>query len=164
MLEWYLFKDFKIVDKKFIIDEQDLKFWDFRGNNVSIFCGMQMEKLVVLNDFSGCSWAFIVIKQTVEFCPLLNLSSPLGQSCQRGQDQERTQDIFVSMQMVEKRNGLNCFSETHFICQDAVPVFVPILDHPIQTLELEFFEHSVIFENGDVFTTVLARFFAESVK
>jgi hypothetical protein len=68
------------------------------------------------------------------------------------------------MQMVEKRNGLNCFSETHFICQDAVPVFVPILDHPIQTLELEFFEHSVIFENGYVFSTILARFLAESVK
>jgi hypothetical protein len=125
---------------------------------------MKMEKFIVLNDFSGSRGSFIIVKQTVELRPLLNLSSPLRQSRQRSQHQERTQYVLVSMQMVKKRNRLNRLSETHFISQYAISVFVPIFNHPIQALELELFKHSVVLENRDVLSAILSWLLSKPVK
>ncbi len=37
MLEWYFFKYLKIIYKQLIIDQKNLEFRYFRGDNVSIF-------------------------------------------------------------------------------------------------------------------------------
>lgn len=164
MLERDLFQDFEVVDKELIVDKQNLKFGYFWWNNITIFGSMKMEKFIILDDFSGGRGSFVIVKQTVELRPLLNLSSPLRQRCQRRQYQERTQYVLVSMKMVKEWYGLDCFSETHLISQYAISVFVPVFYHPIQALELEFFEHSVVLENGNILSAILSWLLSQPVK
>lgn len=68
------------------------------------------------------------------------------------------------MQMVEERYGLDGFSQAHLVCQDAVPVFIPVLYEPVETLELEFLEHPVVLENRYILATVLARLLAKPIQ
>ena len=68
------------------------------------------------------------------------------------------------MQMIQEGNCLDSFTETHFICQDAVSVFIPIFNQPIQTLKLELFQHTIVLENRYVLSTILPGLFARTIK
>lgn len=59
---------------------------------------------------------------------------------------------------------MNGFTQSHFIGQYAVPIFIPVLDHPIQTFQLELFEHSVVLENWDVLSAILTGLFSQTIK
>lgn len=89
MLVGNKFEDLEVVDEQFVVCEQDLKFGQFRCYDVSSFSCMQMEELVFLDYFSDIILAFIVVEKAIEVCPFFYFASPLLQSCERGQDQER---------------------------------------------------------------------------
>lgn len=61
----------------------------------------------------------------------------------------------MGMQMEKKRNSLYGFTEAHFICEDGIPVFVPVFDEPIKALKLKILKHSMVFIDGYIFASIL---------
>lgn len=88
----------------------------------------------------------------------------MRQGGQRGQDQEGAQDVLVSVEVVQERDSLDGLAKAHLICEDAVPVLVPIFDQPVETLKLELLEHSVVFEDGYVLAAVLPGLLTEPIE
>jgi hypothetical protein len=118
---------------------------------------MQMEELVILNDLPRLRSSLVVIKQTLEVSPFLYLSPPLRQCCQWSQYEEWTDHAFVCVQMIQESYCLYSLSESHLISQNCVSVLVPAADEPVETLKLERFQLSVIFEDRYVLVSILLR-------
>ena len=56
--------------------------------------------------------------------PLVKLERPIRQCRQRHDDQKRTVVLLGFDQISDQTNGLDCFTQTHFVGQDAVQIVV----------------------------------------
>lgn len=119
---------------------------------------MKMKELILLDDFSDIRLALIVVEKAVEIGPFFNLSSPLLKGSEGSQNQEGPYDSFISVEMIEEGDSLNSFAKPHFVSQYSVPILVPALDKPVQTLQLKFLEFSIVFKDWNILIAVLSRF------
>lgn len=65
----------------------------------------------------------------------------------------------MGVQVIQEGYCLYSFAQSHLIGQNRVPALVPVLDQPVETLELKFFKSPIVFEYGVVFLLVLRRLF-----
>lgn len=89
MLIGYLLQDVEIVDEEFIVGQQDLKFGDFGWDDVSCLGCMHVIELIFLDDLPDLWRSLVVVEETVEGSPLLDLPAPLVESGKWGEDEKR---------------------------------------------------------------------------
>lgn len=53
MLVGYLLQDIEVVYEEFVIGQQDLKFGDFRRDDIACFRCMHVVELILLDDLSN---------------------------------------------------------------------------------------------------------------
>ena len=61
--------------------------------------------------------------------------------------------------MIEESDGLDSFAQAHFIGENDIPVLIPGLDQPVETVELVVSEQFPVFVNGLVPGSVLKGLF-----
>jgi len=108
-----------------------------------------IEDFIVLEDLPGVSRS--MIDDCIHVCPSLELSNPILNRRQRNHDQERSMNAILVDLMKEgdrlelgifskfrELNYLNCLSETHFICENAILLIIIAVQEPVDTFELVF--------------------------
>ncbi len=95
MLKGDAFEYVVILNKSFVIGEQNVEFRDVGLDNFSISTGIEIVELVVLADEPALIFSFVIVHQAVEVGPCFYFFSPLMQCGQRGQYQEGSKSSFV---------------------------------------------------------------------
>lgn len=72
--------------------------------------------------------------------PFFQFSLPVIADSERTDDEMLACDVMLLFEISKVRDGLDSFSETHVIGEDAVHFFVGEFDHPDQSLLLIIFE------------------------
>jgi hypothetical protein len=68
--------------------------------------------------------------------PPFELLHPTGQHGQRNHHQRRTLDRQIDFQVGQKGDGLQCFTQSHFVGQDAIGAPLVHVDQPTDALQL----------------------------
>ena len=101
----------------------------------------------------------IVVGHCVQVGPLLNRALPMGQRRQWRNHEEGSSAIFKRENVIEESDGLDSFAQAHFIGENDIPVLIPGLDQPVETVELVVSEQFPVFVNGLVPGSVLKGLF-----
>lgn len=77
--------------------------------------------------------------------PNLSFPEPVVECGCRSHDQEGSVILFFMVKIVEKTECLNCFSESHFICQNDIVAFGKAITQPFEAVNLEFVESATVY-------------------
>ena len=132
VLEGVPLQEFEVFQEAFVVCQKDVELRDPGLNELSVPLGMQEVALIGETGAPSLGLALIVVEQTVKVGPRLDFSAPLEERREWGQHQERSHDFLVCVQVVQKGNDLDRLSQSHLVRKYRVPVFVPVLDEPVQ--------------------------------
>lgn len=77
-----------------------------------------------------------MVHNDIHVCPSLDFTLPVTNSRQRRNNQKRALNVQFSVEVVEEGCGLDGFSKTHFVGQDAVLTTMVAIEQPIEAFEL----------------------------
>lgn len=119
----------------------------FGFNDCSLCCNVSVMPFIISDKLTSSRVSVVIIQNSVKICPVLYGTFPVLQSGKWCNHQERSSASLDLIEMIEEGYSLNCFSESHFICQNNISALIPRNDEPVKALQLIVPEQFVVLKN-----------------